>query len=125
MKRLLIATIILACSTALSAQTLPSVKKSDVKKEGAEMVSKTSSDTESQISEALMKDEDLQNETIDYLKGNDGTKDMMMGMLKGNKGGSKELMKSILSDDKLSSAAIDWIAGDSKMMKKVQAILGK
>lgn len=125
MKRLLIATVILVCSTALAAQKVPDLKKVDVDNEKAEMISKTSSDMEGQISEALMKDKDLQNETIDYLKGNEGTKEMMMGMLKNNKGGTKELMKSVLGDEKLSSAAIGWIAGDSKMMKKVQSLMGK
>ena len=127
MKKLLFFAIALAFSATatLSAQTLPSVNTKDLNKAGKDAVSQASSSSQAdQIKEALMKDKDLQEKTIDHLKSNPGTKDALMGMAAKNSGGLKGLMKSVLGDKSLSQAAVDYITKNPDLLKKAMSIVG-
>lgn len=124
MKKNLFFTFIVAFSTALSAQTLPSVKTSDLKKDGMEALSKDKPNVDSQIKDALMKDEDLQKETINYLKSNPETAKSVAGMVTKNKGSNKGIMKSILGDKNLSTAAIEYISSNPELLSKAMKIIG-
>ncbi len=114
----------IAFSTTLSAQTMPTVKTSDLKKTGIEAVSKEKPNMEAQIKSALMKDEDLQKETIKYLKSNPETTKSVTNMVKDNKGSNKGIMKAILGDKKLSTAAIDYISKNPKLLSKAMKVIG-
>ncbi len=124
MKLFLSFTLIIAFSMTLSAQTMPSVKASDLKKDGIEAVSKEKPNMEAQIKSALMKDEDLQKETIKYLKSNPETTKSLTSMVAKNKGSNKGIMKSILGDKKLSTAAIDYISKNPKLLEKAMKVIG-
>jgi len=109
-------------ATTMSAQVLPSAKKLTKKTEQA--ISKEKTNMDDQISKALMKDEDLQKETIDFLKSNPDTKSSLMGLLTKNKGMKGNLMKSILGNQDLASAAIGFIKSNPDLLKKAMQIVG-
>lgn len=111
-------------TTALTAQSLPSVKSKDLTKAATESVSSLSSKQETQIKNALMKDDELQGKTIDFLKSNPETASSLMGMAKANKGNNKGLMKSILGDKSLTQAALDYISKNPALLKKAMKFVG-
>lgn len=126
MKKILFFAIAITFSavSTLSAQTLPSVKSSDLTKMGTDAVSQVSSDQTNQIKEALMKDKDLQEKTIDHLKSNPDTKDSLMNLASKNSGGLNDLMKSVLGDKSLSQAAVDYISKNPDLLSKAMKIIG-
>jgi hypothetical protein len=125
MKKSLFLLIAIAISTtAVSAQSLPSVKSSDLKKAATESTSSLSLKQTDQIKEALMKDKGLQEKTIDHLKTNPDTKDALIGMAAKNTGGLKGMMKSILGDKSLSQAAIDYVSKNPDLLQKAMKFVG-
>ena len=125
MKKNLFLLIAIAISTtAVSAQSLPSVKSSDLKKAATESTSSLSLKQTDQIKEALMKDKGLQEKTIDHLKSNPDTKDALIGMAAKNTGGLKGMMKSILGDKSLSQAAIDYVSKNPDLLQKAMKFVG-
>lgn len=124
MKKVLFFTFIMAFSATLSAQTLPSVKASDLNKDGIETLAKDNPNVEAQIKDALMKDEDLQKDTINYLKSNPETTKSLASMVTKNKGSNEGIMKSILGDKKLSAAAIDYISNNPELLSKAMKLIG-
>jgi len=121
MKKVLFFVLAIAFTTAASAQTISvsSVKKA----EGKEMM-KESSKMDKQITEALMKDEGLQKETIGYLGSNKETKDAIAKLTKANKGSNKGIMKAILGDKSLSTAAIEFISSNPELLNKAMKLVG-
>ena len=126
MKKVLFFTIAIAFSavSSLSAQTLPSVKSKDLTKATNDAVSQLSTKQTDQIKQALMKDEGLQEKTIDYLKSNPDTKDELVNLASKNTGGLKGMMKSILGDKSLSQTAIDYVSKNPDLLKKAMSIVG-
>jgi len=124
MKKVLFFTFIMVFSAGLSAQTLPSVKASDLNKEGVEALAKEQPNMDEQIKDALMKDDGLQKDTIDYLKSNPETAQSVASMVTKNKGMNKGIMKSILGDKNLSTAAIDYISKNPELLSKAMKIIG-
>jgi hypothetical protein len=122
MKKFLFFTFILAFSVSLSAQTKPSVKVSDMKKDATIAVSQQKPNYDAQITKALMKDEGLQKDTIDYLKSNPETKKSLTSVMKSNKGSNAGMMKAILGDKKLSAAAIDYIKTNPTLFEKAMKL---
>ena len=124
MKKVLFFVLSIAFSTAVSAQTMPSVSSDDVKKAGVEALSEQNPELENQIKEALMKDEGLQKETLSYLKKNPDTTDMLAGLIGDNSGSTSNLIKAVLDNKDLTTAAIDWISKNPEMLSKVMKIVG-
>ena len=125
MKRIVLLIVAVVFSASISAQTTPSVKTEDVKNaETAVAVEQNPEDTEKQITEALMKDEGLQKETIAYLKGNSDTSDALNEIVGENKDSSSGIMEAVMGDSKLASAAIDWISNNPEMIQKAMKIIG-
>ena len=77
-----------------------------------------------QIKDALMKDEGLQKETINYLKENPETTNALSKILADNKGSLDGIIKSVLGDSDLTTAAVDWISKNPEMLNKVMKIVG-
>ncbi|MEQ8712298.1 MAG: hypothetical protein RIC80_04740 [Cyclobacteriaceae bacterium] len=128
MKNLLLILIVLATSSALSAQSLPKVNKPDLQST-VEDASSQAGLSEDQIKEALMKDEDLQTETINFLKKNPDTKNAMAKLAMGGMGASLGsstggLMKSILGDQNLAAAAISFVQSNPKLLSQAMKVLG-
>ena len=115
---------VMAFTASLSAQSLPKLKTSDVKMDGIESVKKEQPKLDSQIKDALMKDEDLQKETIDYLKSNPDTAKSLTEIASKNKGSNKGIMKSILGDKDLTTAAIDYISKNPDLLNKAMKVIG-
>ncbi|MCP4884832.1 MAG: hypothetical protein GY908_13710 [Flavobacteriales bacterium] len=124
MRKVLFLMCFIAFSTGMSAQTMPSVTTNDMKKVGTDALAKQSPELENQIKDALMKDEGLQKETINYLKKNPETTSALAGILTKNKGSLDGIMKSVLGDKDLTSAAIQWISNNPEMLSKVMKIVG-
>ncbi|MFT5847615.1 hypothetical protein [Psychroserpens sp.] len=122
MNKLLFFTFLFAFTATVSAQKVPSSK--DLKKDALESVSKEKPNIDDQVKEALMKDEGLQKETIDYLKSNPETAKSLANMATENKGSNSGLMKSILVDKDLSAAAIDFITKNPKLLNKAMKLVG-
>ncbi|WP_034059157.1 hypothetical protein [Lacinutrix jangbogonensis] len=125
MKKILFFTFIFAFSASLSAQQLSKVSASDLKKDGMEAISKEKPNLESQIKSALMKDEDLQKDTINYLKSNPDTAKSLTSIVLKNKESINGIMKSILGDNVLSKVAVDYISENPELLKKVMKLIGK
>lgn len=124
MNKFLFFTFIFAFSASLSAQNLSTAKASDLKKDGVEALSKEKPNLDEQIKDALMKDEGLQKETINYLKSNPETVESLAGMVTKNGGSTKGIMKSILGDKTLSTAAIDYISNNPELLDKAMKLIG-
>lgn len=124
MNKFLISSFILASSFSLSAQVIPSVKVDEIKNVGKEVVSKENTNLDKQIKTALMKDEGLQKNAINYLKSNPDTSKSLAGLLMKNDGSSSAIMKSILGDDKLTAVVIDYITKNPKLLKQATSLIG-
>lgn len=111
-------------SASITAQSLPSVSTDDVKKAGVDAMADQNPEMEKQIKDALMKDEGLQKETINYLKENPETTNALSKILTDNKGSLDGIIKSVLGDSELTTAAIDWISNNPEMLNKVMKIVG-
>ncbi len=71
-----------------------------------------------------MKDEVLQTETTDYLKFNPETTKAMAGKVKNGNGSNQGITKSFLGDKNLSTAAIDYISSNPKLLNKTMKFIG-
>jgi len=124
MKKVLFLMFAMAFTTAVSAQTMPSMSTDDVKKVGTEALAEQNPEMDKQIKDALMKDEGLQKETINHLKENPETASALAGILTKNKGSLDGIMKSVLGDSELTTAAIDFISNNPEMLSKAMKIVG-
>ena len=124
MKRIVLLIVAVVFSVSISAQTMPSVKTDDVKNAGMAVATEQSPDVEKQISEALMKDEGLQKDTIAYLKENPDTSNAVTEIVGQHKDSLSGIMKAVMGDSTLSAAAIDWIANNPEMLSKAMKIIG-
>jgi uncharacterized membrane protein YvbJ len=124
MKRIVLLIVAAVFSASISAQTLPSVNTEDVKEAGMAVAAEQTQDVEKQIKEALMKDEDLQEETIGYLKDNEDTSDAIADIIGENEDSLSGIMEAVMGDSTLSSAAIEWISNNPEMLKKAMKIVG-
>ena len=122
MRNFLFFTFIIAFSTTLTAQTLPSA--GDLQKGGMEAISKEKPNMDAQIKNALMKDTDLQKQTMDYLMTNPKTTESLTSMITENKGSNSGIMNSILGDKNLSAAAIDYISSNPELLSKAMKLVG-
>lgn len=122
MKKYLIFTFILAFSATLSAQTIPRLSTSDVKK-GA-LTAVPQENMRDQILNALKKDAGLQKEALNYLKNNSETAASVASMAKNSGDSSQELMQSILGDKPLAMAAIQYISNNPKLLEKAMKLVG-
>ena len=124
MYKILIFSAAFAFSISSSAQIIPKMKVEDVKKAGMESVTKDDMNMDKQIKSALMKDDNLQEKGISYLKSNPETSKSLTSLLLKNKGSNSAIMQSILGDEKLSSTLIEYIAKNPKLLKQVTSIIG-
>ncbi len=81
MKRIVLLIVAVVFTASISAQTVPSLKTEDVANAGMAVAAEQNPELEEQITEALMKDEGLQKETIGYLKENSDTSDALTEIL--------------------------------------------
>lgn len=124
MKRLLLSVFVMAFTISMSAQTMPSVSTDDVKSAGMEAAAEQNPELESQIKDALSKDEGLQKETVNYLKENPDTASAISKIIADNKDSLDGVIKSVLGDSSLTTAAVDWIANNPEMLSKAMKIVG-
>lgn len=110
-------------SASLSAQQLPSVKTSELKKDGIEALTKGDSEMDSQIKSALMKDTGLQKSAIRHLKSNPDASTLLADVLKGGSGSTSGVMTAILENKELTKMAVDYVAKNPKLLKKAMRLL--
>ena len=124
MKTVFLLFFALVFTMSLSAQNMPSVNTEDVKAASMQAAADQNPDMTAQIKEALMKDEGIQKETLDYLKSNPETTSAITKIIQDNKDSIDQIMKSVLGDSALTSAAVDWIANNPEMLNKVMKFAG-
>ena len=124
MKRMILLMTGMIFTLSISAQTMPAVSTDDVESAGIEAAAEQNPDLTKQITDALMKDEGLQKETIDYLKNNPETTNAISKIIEDNKDSIDGIMKSVLGDSALSTAAVDWIANNPEMLNKAMKLAG-
>ena len=124
MKRIVLLIVAVVFSASVSAQTMPSVNTDDVKDAGMAVAAEQSGDAEEQIKEALMKDEGLQEDAIEYLKDNEDTSDALTEIIQENEDSLSGIMEAVMGDSALSSAAIEYISNNPELLKKAMKIVG-
>jgi len=124
MKNVFILVFVMVISSTAYSQTMPSVSTDDVTKAGVETLAKENPELDSQIKEALQKDEGLQKETINYLKDNPDTASSIAKIIGDNKDSIDGVIKSILGDSQLTSAAIDYISSNPELLSKAMKVIG-
>jgi len=124
MKRIVLVIIAVVFSASMAGQTMPSVSTDDVKNAGKAVVTDQSQDVDKQITEALMKDEGLQEDTVEYLQENEDTSDAITEIIEENEDSLSGIMEAVLGDSSLSAAAIDFIKNNPEMLQKAMKIIG-
>lgn len=77
-----------------------------------------------QIKDALMKDKDLQEQTVDYMMENEDTKDRVAKLAEKADGDKKLVMMNILKNKKLAQAAIEYVKSNPELLKKAMSVVG-
>lgn len=122
MRKVLFLMFAIAFTTSVSSQTMPSVT-SDAVKAGAEALA-NNPELGGQIKDALMQNKGLQKKTVNYLKENPETASSLSKIVADNKGSLDGIIKSVLGDSELTTAAVDYISNNPKMLKKVMKMVG-
>ncbi len=122
MKRILLALIVVACGTTLSAQstTMTSSSKTDSEK----VVASKDAQQDAQITKALMEDEGLQDATFKYLDSNKETNAALAKYYRASDGNKVDMMKQVLSDKKMGPIALQYIKENPRMMEKAMKVAG-
>ena len=121
MKKVILTLAVAFSTVALSAQTLHSA--SSLTSAATESVSNMSVTQEKQVKNALLNDDSLQSQTLDYLKSDPETA-TSVAKLATKSSDSKGLMQSILGDKSLSSAAIDFITSNPELLSQAMKFVG-
>lgn len=119
MKKILIALFVVACGTTLSAQT--ALSTSSVNK----MEQKDNAKLDKEITDALMKDLDLQRQTVRHLQSKKETRVAMGEIAQSTDGTEKAMMYQILQNEELTKVAVAYVKETPELMKKVKAISKK
>ena len=90
----------------------------------AEVVVEQTQDVETQIKDALMKDENLQKEAINYLKENPETASSVADILQANEGSMDGIISAVLGDSELAKTAVNYIKNNPEMLKQVMKLAG-
>jgi hypothetical protein len=126
MKRLVLLIAAVVFTSTISAQTVTSVDTDEVKEAGTAVVADETQDVEKYIKDALMKDENLQEATIEHLKANPDTstaiEDIMVDA--GEESSTDALMTSVLGDSELSAAAVNFVKENPELLQKAMKIAG-
>lgn len=121
MKRILLALIVVACGTTVSAQS--TVKSNTSKSNTMKAADSKDSKEDAQISKALLQDEDLQDKVFKSLDENKTTNAALASIYKQTEGDKVNMMKQILRDKKLSTIAIQYVKDNPEMMEKVMKMV--
>jgi len=121
MKGLLIGLFIFAFAVAGSAQ---SDDMSKMTKDAKSEMTAEQNKQDKQIKDALMKDKDLQEQTVDYMMENEDTKDQVAKLAEKADGDKKLVMMNILKNKKLTQAAIEYVKSNPELLKKAMSVVG-
>ena len=121
MKGLLIGLFVIAFAVTGTAQTK---SLSKMKKDAKTEVSAVSDKQDKQIADAIMKEGEVQSETLDFLMKNEETKDAM-AMLSKEAGDSKKgLLDGLFKNEMLTSAALDYVKSNPELLEKAMKMVG-
>lgn len=119
MKKILLALVVVVCGTAVSAQStsMSTTKSTQVVKE--------SGLDDKEIADALMKDQDVQRQTIRHLQSQEETRVQMGKISQSTDGSVKAMMAQVIKNEELTKAAVAFVKTKPELMKKVQAVTKK
>lgn len=127
MRRVFLFVVAIAFSTAVQAQDASVSQAADQAvnqvAEG-EAVATETQDVEIQIIDALMKDENLQKEAINYLKENPETASSVAGILKANEGSMDGIITAVLANNELAKTAVNYIKNNPEMLQTAMQLAG-
>jgi len=121
MKGILIGLFVCAFAVAGSTQ---SDNMSKMTKDAKSEMTAEQDNQEKQIKDALMKDADLQEQTVDYMMENEDTKDRVAKLAEKADGDKKLVMMNILKNKKLAQAAIEYVKSNPELLKKAMSVVG-
>ena len=121
MKNLFIALFVVGFTVAGTAQTK---SLSKIKKDAKSEVSAVSENQDKQIAEALMKDKDLQNQTVEFLMNNEDTKEQVAKISSKVGDSKKSIMDGILKNEALTTAAVDYVKNNPDLLEKAMKLIG-
>lgn len=122
MKGLLIGLFVFAFAVAGSAQSTKDVSR--MTKDAKSEMTTEQDKQDKQIQDALMKDVDLQEQTVDYLMENEDTAKQVAKLAEKTDGSKKSIMASILKNKKLTEAAINYVKNNPELLKKAMSVVG-
>jgi hypothetical protein len=122
MKGLLIGLFVFAFAAAGTAQSTKDVSR--MTKDAKSEMKAEQDNQEKQIKDALMKDADLQEQTVDYLMENEDTKEQVAKLAEKTDGSKKSIMQSILKNKKLAETAIEYVKSNPELLKKAMSVVG-
>lgn len=122
MKGLLIGLFVFAFAAAGSAQSTRDVSK--MTKDAKSEVTAKQDKQDKQIKDALMKDKDLQAQTVDYMMENEDTQKQVAKLAEKADGDKKLVMMNILKNKKLAQAAIEYVKSNPELLKKAMSVVG-
>jgi hypothetical protein len=122
MKGLLLGLFVVALGTTVSAQTTKSMKK--MKKDAKTEMNATADTQDQKIKDALMKDEEIQKATLDYLTENEDTQKQVAKIAKEAEGSKTGIMDAILKNEALTTAAIDYVKSNPELLEKAMSLIG-
>ena len=123
MRRVFLIFAAIAFSTAVHAQdatvseAADQVAKAEAVASEAEAVATEVPDVDIQIIDALMKDESLQKEAVNYLKENPETASSVAGILKANEGYMEGIITAVLANNELTTTAVNYIKNNPEMLQ--------
>ena len=131
MRRVFLFVVAIAFSTAVHAQdatvsqAADQVAKAEAIATEAEAVATEAQEVEIQIIDALMKDESLQKEAVNYLKENPETASSVAGILKANEGYMEGIITAVLANNELTESTVNYIKNNPEMLQTVMQLAGK
>lgn len=123
MKRVFLVIIAVVFSSSMFAQDVSLTNAAD-QVAGAEVVADQTQDVEAQIKDALMKDETLQKEAINYLKENPETASSVADILTANEGSLDGIISAVLGDSELTKTVVNYIKNNPEMLKQAMKLAG-
>ena len=79
---------------------------------------------EKQIADAIMSDETLQKETINYLKENPETASSLAEIIEANGDSVDGIIKAVFGDSELAATAVNYVKENPEMLSKAMKLAG-
>lgn len=122
MKGLLLGLFVVVLGASVSAQSTKKLNK--MSKDAKTEVTAKADTQDKQITDALLKDEEIQKATLDYLTQNETTQKEVAMIAKEAEASKTGIMDAILKNEALTTAAIDYVKSNPELLEKAMSLVG-